>query len=297
MQVLRQFPHYDSTRGGLKSERPAGRTVVKTLSIVIPAYNEEDTIGPCLESCLAQTVPAHEIIVVNNKSTDATESVVKEIQAQYPSAPIVLLQQSTAQGITPTRNAGFNAATGDVIGRIDSDSIIEPNWVEETLKAFADPTVAAATGPVVYYDMPLRRFGKIADNTLRKAMWKLARDYKFLFGSNMAISRSAWLAVRDETCADEEDLMHEDLDLAVHVNAAGLKMVYAPKMLAGMSGRRMNDSPADIASYVGRFDRTYNHHGVRDRILRVPAAFFLAIYPIVKTMHWGKRISQKITNR
>jgi glycosyltransferase involved in cell wall biosynthesis len=158
---------------------------VKTLSIVIPAYNEEDTIGPCLESCVAQTVPAHEIIVVNNKSTDNTEAVIREYQKLYPAAPIILIQQSKAQGITPTRNAGFDAATGDIIGRIDSDSIVEPNWVEETIKAFADPTVAAATGPVVYYDMPLRRFGKVADSTLRKAMFKLVRDYKFLFGSNI----------------------------------------------------------------------------------------------------------------
>jgi hypothetical protein len=34
---------------------------------------------------------------------------------------------------------------------------------------------------------------------------------------------------------------------------------------------------------------------VRDRMLRVPAAFFLAIYPIAKTMHWGKRITKRIT--
>lgn len=268
---------------------------MKTLSIVIPAYNEEDTIGPCLESCVAQTVPAHEIIVVNNKSTDGTEAVIREYQKLYPAAPIILIQQSEAQGITPTRNAGFDAATGDIIGRIDSDSIIEPNWVEETITAFADPSVAAATGPVVYYDMPLRRFGKIADNTLRKAMFKLVRDYKFLFGSNMAIARSAWEQVRDETCADVEDLMHEDLDLAVHVNDAGLKIVYAPNMLAGMSGRRMDDSPSDMISYFGRFDRTYNHHGVRDKMLRVPAAMYLAIYPIAKTMHWGKRLRASVT--
>jgi cellulose synthase/poly-beta-1,6-N-acetylglucosamine synthase-like glycosyltransferase len=268
---------------------------VKTLSIVIPAYNEEDTIGPCLESCVAQTVPAHEIIVVNNKSTDNTEAVIREYQKLYPAAPIILIQQSKAQGITPTRNAGFDAATGDIIGRIDSDSIVEPNWVEETIKAFDDPTVAAATGPVVYYDMPLRRFGKVADSTLRKAMFKLVRDYKFLFGSNMAIARSAWEQVRDETCADVEDLMHEDLDLAVHVNDAGLKIVYAPNMLAGMSGRRMDDSPSDMISYFGRFDRTYNHHGVRDKMLRVPAAMYLAIYPIAKTMHWGKRLRASVT--
>lgn len=276
-------------------DKTAGRTVVKTLSIVIPAYNEEDTIGPCIEACLAQTVAPHEIIVVNNNSKDATESVIREYQSHYPNSPIKLIQQPK-QGLIPTRDAGFNAATGDIVGRIDADSIVEPNWVEETIRAFDDPTVAAATGPVIYYDMPLRRFGKIADNTLRKAMFRLARDYKFLFGSNMALTRSAWEQIRDEVCADEEDLMHEDLDLAVHVHAAGLRISYAPNMVTGISGRRMNDSPADIVSYLGRFDRTYNHHGVRDRILRVPAAVFLAIYPIAKTMHWGKRISKAISN-
>ena len=275
---------YDSSR----------KDIVKTVSIVIPAYNEEDTILPCLESCIAQTVPAHEIIVVNNKSTDKTVAIVREVQSLYPDAPIILIEQADSQGITPTRNKGFDSATGDIIGRIDSDSIVEPNWVEETIKAFMDPTVAAITGPVIYYEFPFRRFGRIADDTMRKAMFKLVRDYKFLFGSNMGLTRDAWLAVRDETCADKEDLMHEDLDLAVHIHRAGLRIMYAPNVIAGMSLRRMDDSPSDMVSYLMRFDRTYNHHGIPDRRLRVPAAAFLAVYPIIKTMHWGKRISRAI---
>ena len=275
---------YDSSR----------KDIVKTVSIVIPAYNEEDKILPCLEACIAQTVPAHEIIVVNNKSTDKTVAIVREVQTLYPDAPIILIEQADSQGITPTRNKGFDAATGDIIGRIDSDSIVEPNWVEETIKAFVDPTVAAVTGPVIYYEFPFRRFGRIADDTMRKAMFKLVRDYKFLFGSNMGLTRDAWRAVRDETCADEEDLMHEDLDLAVHIHRAGLTIVYAPNVIAGMSLRRMDDSPSDMVSYLMRFDRTYNHHGIPDRRLRVPAAAFLAVYPIIKTMHWGKRISRAI---
>jgi len=270
------------------------KDIVKTVSIVIPAYNEEETILPCLEACIAQTVPAHEIIVVNNKSTDKTVAIVREVQSLYPDAPIILIEQADSQGITPTRNKGFDTATGDIIGRIDSDSIVEPNWVEETIKAFMIPNVDAITGPVIYYELPFRRFGRIADDTMRKAMFKLVRDYKFLFGSNMGITRDAWLAVRDETCADEEDLMHEDLDLAVHVHRAGRTIVYAPRVVAGMSLRRMDDSPSDMVSYLMRFDRTYNHHGIPDRRLRVPAAAFMAVYPIVKTMHWGKRISRAI---
>ncbi|MFN3708808.1 glycosyltransferase [Microcella sp.] len=263
-------------------------TTPLTVSIVIPAYNEETTIEPCIVAALTQTVPAHEIIVVDNRSTDRTAAIVAELQAAHPDAPLIYLPQFDEQGLVPTRNAGLDAATGEVLGRIDADSVLEPNWVEEVQKAFADPEVAAATGPVLYYDMPLRRFGLKADDTLRRAILRLAREYHFVFGSNMALRASAWRAIRSEVCRDEDDLFHEDIDISVHLYDAGLTARYVPTMVAGMSARRIDDSPRDYYSYVGRFDRTYTHHGVRSRRLRAPAWVFLAIYPVAKGLRWGQ---------
>lgn len=259
-----------------------------TVSIVIPAYNEEATIRACVTAALAQTVPAHEVIVVDNRSTDRTAAIVAELQAANPDAPLRVIPQFAEQGLVPTRNLGLDSATGDVIGRIDADSVLEPTWVEEVQKAFLDPAVAAATGPVLYYDMPLRRFGLRADDTLRRAMLRLAREYHFVFGSNMALRATAWQAIRDEVCRDEEDLFHEDIDISVHLYDAGLRAVYVPTMVAGMSARRIDDSPRDYVSYVGRFDRTYTHHDVRNRALRAPAWVFLAVYPIAKGIRWGQ---------
>src|SRR4051812_35344125 len=122
-----------------------------TVSIVIPAYNEEDTIKACVLAALDQTVAANEIIVVDNRSTDGTATVVRALQAAFPEAPIIYFQQNDQQGLIPTRNFGLDHATSEVIGRIDADSVLEPTWVEQVQKAFADPRVAAATGPVVYY--------------------------------------------------------------------------------------------------------------------------------------------------
>jgi glycosyltransferase involved in cell wall biosynthesis len=258
-----------------------------TVSIVVPAYNEEQTIRSCVEAALAQTVAAHEVIVVDNRSTDRTAEIVRELQTSNPDAPLRLLRQFDEQGLVPTRNLGLDSATGEVIGRIDADSVLEPTWVAEVQKAFVDPTVAAATGPVLYYDMPLRRFGLRADDTLRRAMLRLAREYHFVFGSNMALRATAWQAIRDEVCRDEEDLFHEDIDISVHLYDAGLKAVYVPTMVTGMSARRVEDSPRDYVSYVGRFDRTYTHHDVRNRALRAPAWVFLAVYPIAKGLRWG----------
>ena len=259
-----------------------------TVSIVIPAFNEERTIGPCVLAALAQTVPAHEIIVVDNMSTDRTAEIVAELQVEYPDAPLLYLRQFEEQGLVPTRNLGLDSATGQVIGRIDADSVLEPNWVAEVQKAFTDGTVDAATGPVVYYDMPLRRFGLKADDTLRRAMLKLAKEYHFVFGSNMALRDSAWQRIRGEVCRDREDLFHEDIDISVHLYDCGLRAAYVPTMVTGMSARRMDDNPRDFYSYAGRFDRTYTHHGVRNRALRVPAWVFLAVYPALKGIRWGQ---------
>lgn len=268
-----------------------------TISIVIPAYNEEATIRPCLQAAILQTVPASEIIVVDNRSTDGTADIVRAVQAEFPDAPIVYLQQNKEQGLVPTRNFGIDRARGDVIGRIDADSIIEPNWVEEVEEAFRDPSVGATTGPVLYYDMPLRRFGLKADDTVRQLILKLTRDYHFLFGSNMAIRREAWRTIRPELCNDEDDELHEDIDLSVHLAQHSFRVAYVPTMVSGMSARRLEDSPRDYAYYAMRFERTYARHGIRNPVLRAPIVVFLAIYPALKAVRLIRQRRETLAGR
>ena len=108
------------------------------VSIVIPAYNEESVIRQCLIAAVYQSVPAHEIIVVDNMSKDRTADIVRQMQLEYPESPIILLSQDLDQGLIPTRNFGLDHATGDILGRIDADSVLEPDWVEQVQKAFRD---------------------------------------------------------------------------------------------------------------------------------------------------------------
>lgn len=261
--------------------------LLPTVSIVIPAYNEEENIRRCLLAAIDQTVPAREIIVVDNRSTDGTRAIVEAMQVELPHAGIRLIDQHDEQGITPTRNAGFDAATSSVIGRIDSDSALAGNWVEEVQRAFANGELAAASGSVEYYDMPMRELGHRADDTFRKIQVKLAGKYVFLFGTNMAITKEAWLAVRDQVCADRDDLMHEDLDLAVHLALQGLTVGYVSAMVAGMSARRLDSAPRDYVYYVERFERTYASHGIHDPRLLAPMVVLLALYP---ALHLERRL-------
>lgn len=265
------------------------------VSIVIPAYNEESVIRQCLIAAIYQSVPAKEIIVVDNLSKDRTAKIVRRMQQEYPESPIILLKQADVQGLIPTRNYGLNSATGDIIGRIDADSVLEPDWVEQVQKAFADPTVQAATGPVVYYDMPMRRFGLKADDKMRQLMLRLAKhQYHFLFGSNMALRRSAWETIRDEACLDEKDEMHEDIDLSLHLAEHDLRIQYWPQMVSGMSARRLEDSPRDYRYYVTRFDRTYKAHNVKKMALKAPMVVFFSVYfpaKLLRAIHAANAVS------
>ncbi|WP_394940397.1 glycosyltransferase [Psychromicrobium sp. YIM B11713] len=269
----------DIAESGSNTPTPGASSGLPSVSIVIPAYNEESVIRQCLIAAVYQSVPADEIIVVDNRSTDSTCAIVEQMQLEYPESPIRLLHQNDEQGLIPTRNFGLNHAEGDVLGRIDADSVLEPDWVEQVQQAFRDDQVAAATGPVVYYDMPMRRFGLKADDKMRQLMLRLAKhQYHFLFGSNMALRRTAWEEIRGETCRDEKDEMHEDIDLSLHLADHELKVQYVPSMVSGMSARRLEDSPRDYRYYVSRFERTYKAHNVKKLALKAPMVVFFSVY-------------------
>lgn len=260
------------------------QSLLPSVSIVIPAYNEEEAIGACLLAAINQSVPACEIIVVSNRSTDKTVSIVTAFQREFPAAHILLFEQNLVQGLIPTRNFGLDRAQGRVLGRIDADSVLDPQWVEEVQKAFVDPHVSASTGPVNYYDMPLQRFSLRADDAVRRMMLQLAREYHFVFGSNMALRATAWEIIKSEVCLDTADELHEDIDISVHLHQNGLRVAYLPTMVASISARRVDDSPRDYFYYMTRFERTYNRHNVRNIGVRAPMWLGVALYPALKAM-------------
>ncbi len=256
----------------------ADQTLPK-VTIVIPAYDEQDCIVQCLDSCLNQTSPPDEVLVVNNRSTDNTAKLVRSYIKEKRVRHIVrLIDQNEKQGIIPTRNKGFAEAKYDVMGRIDADCLLDKQWVAQVKTIFSDPSVAAATGPVAYHDMPAQRVGLKFDQQIRNALNKIAKDHKFLFGSNMAITKNGWAAIKETAAEDKQDLLHEDVDLALCLFEKNLKITYSSKMIGGMSARRLEDNPRDFYNYVMRFERTLRLHGIESMSSRLPIVIYLSVY-------------------
>ena len=116
-----------------------------SISIIIPTYNEAKYIGKCLDSifvALKDTHIPHEIIVVNNLSTDNTEDIVKAYPVNY-------LISSKKGNPSATRNLGASKAQYDILCFIDGDCLVTADWFHQILKSFEDEMVGAYGGPAL----------------------------------------------------------------------------------------------------------------------------------------------------
>ena len=105
-------------------EPVACRSRPPTFSIVIPAYQAADTIGQAVESALSQVHPAHEVIVVDDGSTDDLQGSLHE------SAGRVRLVRKQNRGAASARNAGAAVATGEFVATLDADDAFHPRRLQ-----------------------------------------------------------------------------------------------------------------------------------------------------------------------
>ena len=122
-----------------------GRT---SLDVVIPTYNRKGLLQKTLESFAAAEVPDHldvSLIVCDNNSTDGTPEVAREAAASSPLPVRYVL--ATGQGSSSARNAGVLAGTSDLIGFVDDDEEVEPDWLMVIAREFADPSIDFIGGP------------------------------------------------------------------------------------------------------------------------------------------------------
>jgi glycosyltransferase involved in cell wall biosynthesis len=95
------------------------------ISVIIPAYNAERYIGKAIESCLGQTYAPHEIIVIDDASTDGMAAVAES----FPSS-VRVIRLARNMGVSVARNRGVQASTGDWIAFLDADDWFLPEKLE-----------------------------------------------------------------------------------------------------------------------------------------------------------------------
>ncbi|MES2332704.1 MAG: glycosyltransferase family 2 protein [Bacteroidota bacterium] len=166
---------------------------VPEVSIVIPAYNEEDSIVKTLYSlCLNNTGRSVEIIVVNNNSSDKTASLVN--------ACGVTCIDEEKQGITMARNKGLSVARGTYILNADADTLYPLNWIEAMVNPLMDERVALTYGNFSF--LPIGSTGRVTyfvyeyiTDVVRALKKKYREEAVNVYGFNSGFRRQQGLEV------------------------------------------------------------------------------------------------------
>lgn len=166
------------------------------LSVIIPAYNVEDTIARCVDSVLRQDVAGMEVIIVDDGSTDATPSICDA----YTANPAVTVVHTVNGGLSVARNNGIERARGELITFVDSDDYLADNTYGRLVDiATAHPDYDIIEFPVVKEDGTTELFRTALTDTVYTDMaqyWTDGRAYAHSYACNKVYRRRLFDEVR-----------------------------------------------------------------------------------------------------
>lgn len=205
-----------------------------TISIIIPAYNEEKFIGKTLKSITQLEKERDweiELIVVNGSSTDKTADIALSYGAKVINEP--------RRGIGFARQQGLLHARGEIVAFTDADTLVRPDWLTRHVKLLKQPNVVLSFGSYRVTDgyFPYYHYTNYIQHYFIALLYYLLK-IPFAPGQNSAFWRKKALSIGGY---DEKIKMMEDVDLAVRMKKIG-RVIYKFDLIVYSSGRRSGES-------------------------------------------------------
>ena len=195
-----------------------------SVSVIVPVRDGASTIADALDAILATDYPPErrEVIAVDNGSTDATASLVRARPVRYLQEP--------RRGVSNARNRGIAESEGEILAFIDADCIVEPQWLPELVRPFADPEVGAVGGHLAH--------APPTTAAERQAARLLGSWQQFAFNSDPAYPITANAAYRRDVIDriggfDPRMTRAQDVELGLRFQErSGLRLAYAGRATA-----------------------------------------------------------------
>ncbi|MCH0567024.1 bifunctional polysaccharide deacetylase/glycosyltransferase family 2 protein [Streptomyces sp. MUM 2J] len=204
-----------------------GDPVTEPVTVVVPAYNEQECITNTLLS-LARSEHPIEVIVVDDGSTDDTAAIVEELDL-----PMVRLIRQPNSGKPAALNTGVAAASYDLVVMMDGDTVFEPSTVGELVQPFADPRIGAVAGNAKVGNRDTligawQHIEYVMGFNLDRRMYDVLGCMPTIPGAVGGFRRSAL----EQVGGMSDDTLAEDTDVTMALHRGGWKIVYAEKARA-----------------------------------------------------------------
>lgn len=215
------------------------------VSVVIPTYNEVETLRQSLPTVLNQRYTPFEVILVDDGSRDETQSYAQQIAVDSP-VPLRILTQPNA-GAAAARNLGWQAAQGEIVAFIDTGLHAEPDWLTQLLDDMGN---ADAIGGKIKLGPPRSSLARYmhAARVARHRIVKGKVDY--LLTGNLAVQRSALARVEGFKWCPPKGMGGEDVDLSYRLANAGARLTVTERAVV-----YHHDLPTKLSEVLKRYYR------------------------------------------
>jgi glycosyltransferase involved in cell wall biosynthesis len=239
------------------------------ISVLIPVHKSEQCIRETLESVLGQTAPVHEIVVVDDGSTDGTADIVRSF------GDSVRYVRQTSQGVSAARNTGIREATGDWIAFLDHDDLMQPRKIEvQAAMIEANPHLICVytAFAFLYTDGQTKEVPAFA----AKDLWPAIRYKTPILPSTAIVKRSALLEV-----GGFRQVFPEDWNLWFRLIAA----------YGAASFQETNESLTLYRWWEN--NASHNFLTIMEGVLQQADELFLADLPPLRRRVWKRKILAK----
>jgi len=258
------------------------------VSIIVPAYNEEETIADCIQSLLNLNYPKnmYEILIVDNNSTDATSKIIQKYHN-------ISYFNERKQGTATARNLGIKKSKGEILAFIDADCVASKNWLINLIEEFNPNTKIAGIGGKIRVFHPssiIEKFGNLRLYNQEQFIEGTSGQPPFLATGNCAYKAKILKKVGS---FDTSFITSEDNDLGWRVHFLGYQLAYAskaivyhrmPKTLFSVLKRQFvygQDNAKLINKHRKYLKKYYESSAVISRFI---------VWDIVKLPRWFKKV-------
>ena len=218
------------SRGWKSLHNPGLEECAPFVSVVVPTYNEEDTIVHKLKNLMEQDYPSMEIIVVEGASEDRTVELIKKFVKDHD-LDVKLIMEEDRRGKASALNEAFKHCSGEIVVLTDADAIFEKDTVAKIVKNFDDTMIGAVTGRLVIV------------NADQSSVTRLEKSYRRIFEiirrgesalDSTPIFNGPISAFRRKLLTDEleSSTIADDTELSLKFREKGYRAIYDSEAIA-----------------------------------------------------------------
>lgn len=225
-------------RNALKNPKEKNENYKPLISIMIPAHNEESVIGNTVETVLNLDYPNFEIIVIDDRSTDNTASVIKDLEQKYPNKVIAFIRPKDAfPGKSAVLNDALEFAKGEAILVFDADATMEKDFLTNLVYELEPKDVGAVQARKVVRNKDVNLLTRCQNNEMTMdTHFQVSRDAVKgaveLRGNGELIKRTAL----EDIGGWNNYTITDDLDMSTRLHIKGWDVRFCPDTIVYEEG-------------------------------------------------------------